>query len=108
MVPKKTLEVEAEQLRDYELVLIISPEVGEERFDTVINNVSQFITGKGGITSDVEQWGRKRLAYPIKHFEEGSYVLTRFKLKPTLSKELEATLQISEEILRHLLIKSGS
>ncbi len=105
MVAKK---VEDEHLRDYELVLIISPEVLEEKFDTVIDSVSQFITGKGGIISDVEQWGKRRLAYPIKHFEEGSYVLSRFKLKPTLSKELEANLQISEEILRHLLVKLSS
>jgi len=105
MVSKR---VEDEHLRDYELVLIISPEVPGDKFDTVIDNVSQFITGKGGIISDVEQWGKRRLAYPIKHFEEGSYVLSRFKLKPTLSKELEANLQISEEILRHLLIKLSS
>ena len=102
MVPKKT---EDEQLRDYELVLIVSPEAQEEKFDAVVDNVSRFITGKGGIISDVEQWGKKRLAYPIKHFEQGSYVLSRFRLKPALSKELEANLQISEEILRHLLIK---
>ncbi len=102
MVSKK---VEDEHLRDYELVLIISPGVLGEKFDTVMDNVSQFITGKGGTISDVEQWGKRRLAYPIKHCEEGSYVLSRFKLKPTLSKELEANLQISEEILRHLLIK---
>ena len=101
-------KVEDEHLRDYELVLIISPEVLGEKFDTVIDNVSQFIAGKGGVISDVEQWGKRRLAYPIKHFEEGSYVLTRFKLKPTLSKEVEANLQISEEILRHLLIKLSS
>lgn len=107
MVAKKTVskKIEDEQLRDYELVLIISPEVQEEKFDTLVDNVGQFITGKGGIISDVEQWGKRRLAYPIKHFEEGSYVLSRIKLKPTLSKELEANLQISEEILRHLLIK---
>ena len=105
MVVKK---VEDEHLRDYELVLIISPEVPGEKFDTVVDNVSQFIAEKGGIISDVEQWGKRRLAYPIKHCEEGNYVLTRFKLKPTLSKELEANLQISEEILRHLLIKLSS
>ena len=105
MVPKKVLKVEDEQLRDYELVLIISPEVIEERFDTIIEKVSQFITGKGGIISDVERWGKRKLAYPIERFMEGSYVLSRFKLKPTLGKELEANLQISEEILRHLLIK---
>ena len=108
MVSKKVLKVEDEQLRDYELVLIVSPEVGGEKFDAVVDNVSQFITGKGGIVSNVERWGKRRLAYPIKHFEEGSYVLSRFKLKPASGKELEANLQISEEILRHLLVKLSS
>jgi len=104
-ISKKVVEVEDNQLRDYELVVIISPEVVEEKFDATIDNVSQFITGKGGTISDVERWSKRRLAYPIEHFMEGSYVLTRFRLKPALSKELEANLQISEEVLRHLLVK---
>ena len=108
MVSKQALKVEDKQLRDYELVLIISPEVTDKVVDTIIDSVSQFIIKKDGITSDVERWGKRRLAYPIKHFVEGSYVLTRFKLKPTLGQELEANLQISEEILRHLLIKLSS
>ncbi|MBA7636032.1 30S ribosomal protein S6 [subsurface metagenome] len=105
MVPKKELKGEDKQQRDYELVLIVSPEVTDEALDATIDNVSQFITGKDGVISDVERWGKRKLAYPIKHFMEGSYVLSRFKLKPALSKELEANLQISEAILRHLLIK---
>ena len=105
---KKVLEAEDKQLRDYELVLIISPEVVEEKFDATIDNVSQFITEKGGTISDIERWGKRKLAYPIGHFVEGSYVLTHFNLKPALSKELEANLQISEEILRHLLVKLSS
>ena len=98
-------KVEDKDLRDYELVVIISPEVAEENLDTTIDNVSQFITAKGGIISNVERWGRRKLAYPIEHFLEGSYVLTRFKLKPALSRELEVNLQMSEEVVRHLLIK---
>jgi len=105
---KEALTVEDKRLRDYELVLIISPEVEEGKFDAIIDNVSQFITGKGGTISDVERWGKRRLAYPIRHFMEGNYVLTRFKLKPALSQELEANLQISEEVLRHLLVRLSS
>ena len=105
MVPKKVLNKEDEQLNDYELVFIISPEVTEENLDTTIEGVSQFITGKGGIVSDVEKWGKRRLAYPIKHLGEGSYVLLKLKLKPVHNKELDANLNISEDILRHLLIK---
>ena len=102
---KKESGVEDKKLRDYELVLIISPEDVEEKFDAALDSVSQFITGKGGLVSDVERWGKKRLAYPIEHFTEGNYVFTRFSLEPGLSKELETNLQISEEVLRHLLVK---
>ena len=100
--------VENKQLRDYELTIIISPEVVEERFETLLDNLSQSIAGKGGVISDVERWGKRKLAYPIKRFEEGSYVLIRFKSEPALNKELEANLQISEDVVRHLLIKLGS
>jgi small subunit ribosomal protein S6 len=96
---------EDKQLRDYELVVIISPEVVDEAVDSVVDSVSRFITENGGTVSAVEQWGKRKLAYPIKHFMEGSYVLTRFKLRPKLSKQLEASLEISEEVLRHLLVK---
>jgi len=105
---KQALKVEDVQLRDYELVVIISPEVVDEKLEATIDNISQFITERGGIISSVDRWGKRKLAYPIKHFMEGSYVLVQFKLKPTLSKELEAKLQISEEVLRHLLIKLSS
>ena len=107
-IAEKVLRTEDKQLRDYELVVIISPEVAEEKLDATIDNVSQFITEKGGTVSNVERWGKKRLAYPIGRFMEGSYVLTHFKLSPALSKELEANLKISEEVLRHLLVKLSS
>jgi small subunit ribosomal protein S6 len=93
------------ELHDYELVVIISPELMDEAIDGVMGRISRFITESGGSVPTVERWGKKRLAYPIKHFTEGNYVLARFKLKPKLSKELEASLQISEEVFRHLLIR---
>ena len=105
---KQALKTKEAQLRDYELVVSISPEVTDEGLEAVINSISQFITERGGIISSVERWGRRKLAYPIKHFMEGNYVLTQFKLEPALSKELEARLQISEEVLRHLLVKLSS
>ena len=105
MVTDKVSTEEGEQLPDYELVLVISPEVVEEEFEATIDSVSQFITGKGGIISDVERWGKRGLAYPIKHFVEGSYVLARLKLKPAVGEELKKNLQISEDVLRYLLIR---
>jgi len=105
---KQALKAEELQLHDYELVVIISPEVIDEKLDAIVDNISKFITERGGIISSVDRWGKRKLAYPIKHFMEGDYVLTVFKLKPELSKELEARLQILEEVLRHLLVKLSS
>ena len=94
-----------EQLQDYELVLVISPEVTDEKLEATLSNFSRLITSLGGAVSEVIQWGKRKLAYPVKHFSEGSYFLVHFKLKPALSRELEAKLHISEEVIRHLLIK---
>ncbi len=106
-IVKKAPEAEEQQLRDYEMVLIISPEIIDETLDNTIDKISKFITENGGTISDAERWGKRKLAYPIKHFMEGNYVLTRFQLKPTSCKEFESKLQVSEEILRHLLINLG-
>ncbi len=107
-VSKRAPKVAEAELRDYELTVIISPEVEDEKLEVAINNVSQFITQRGGVISGVDRWGKRKLAYPIEHFMEGYYVLAQFKMKPTLGKELEARLHISEEVLRHLLIKLSS
>ena len=90
---------------DYELVFIVHPEVPDDGLDTVINNIIQFITGKGGTIVETNRWGRKKLSYPIKHLMEGNYVLIKFKLDPSANKELETNLKISEKIIRYLLIK---
>ena len=105
---KEALKVEDKRLQDYELVFIVSPEVTDESLENTVDSVSQFISGKDGIISDSERWGKRKLAYPMGRFLEGHYVLTRFKISPARCKELEASLEISEEILRHLLIKSSS
>ena len=107
-MPRKRQEVQQvvdDRLSDYEMVYIVSPEVDEEALDSRIESISQFISGRNGVVDGVEKWGKKKLAYPIKHFLEGNYVLTRFKVSPAQCKELEANLKISEEVLRHLLIK---
>jgi small subunit ribosomal protein S6 len=106
MVSQKEVKAE-EKLNDYELVLVIKPDVTEERHDVIVGNIGKFITDRGGVVGKVDKWGKKKLAYPIKRFVEGNYVLSQFKLKPAASKELEANLRISEDIIRHLLVKSG-
>ena len=95
-------------MRDYELVIIVSPDVAEEDIPGTIDKVSEFVTSHGGEITEVDRWGKRRLAYPINRFREGNYVLSRFKLEPGTTAELEASLQISETILRHLLVRMES
>lgn len=92
-------------MRNYELTVVFSPEIAEEDIDTTIERVNQFITQKGGVIAEVNRWGRRKLAYPIKNFREGNYVLTQLKLQPSQAKELEANLRSREEVLRYLLVR---
>ena len=94
-------------MREYEMIVIINPEVAEEDVPGTIDKVSDFITSRGGEVTEVDRWGKRKLAYPIKHFIEGNYVLTRFKFEPGMTAELEASLKISEMILRHMVVRLG-
>lgn len=91
-------------LRDYELTIVIAPEASEEQLEASVESISRYVTDRGGSVSDVQRWGKRKLAYPIKHFIEGYYILFQFKMKPQDGRELENNLRISEEVLRHLLI----
>jgi small subunit ribosomal protein S6 len=102
---ESVLNIGGHGVRDYELVVIISPEVAEEQIPATLEKISRFIMERGGSITEVNQWGRRKLAYPIKNFMEGNYVLTHFKIEPRLTADLEASLGISEEILRHLLVR---
>ena len=108
MVSEKVVTETVDDLRDYELVVVVSPQLSDESFDATIDKYSRFISGKGGTIGDTQRWGKRRLAYPIKHFTEGNYVLLKFRMKPAFSRDLEANLRISEEVVRHLLVKMES
>ena len=98
MAEKEEIKVEDNGLRDYELVLIINPEIADEALEATVDSASKFVTESGGAVSDVERWGKRKLAYPLKHFMEGNYVLARFKMNPVSGKQLEANLRISEDV----------
>jgi small subunit ribosomal protein S6 len=97
----------ASALRDYEVVVILSPEVGDDVISDGLERLQQNITGRGGEVVDVNHWGRRRLAYPVRGHLEGNYVVSQIKLDPGQVPGLESSLRISEEIVRHLIVKSG-
>jgi small subunit ribosomal protein S6 len=92
-------------LRDYELVLLVSPDVGDEGYPATVERVTKFIQDRGGEIKNVDQWGRRRLAYPITRFNEGFYAVTQFSLEPAELRALEGNLTLAEDVLRHLVVR---
>jgi small subunit ribosomal protein S6 len=92
-------------LLQYELVTILSPQLGEEELPAAVERINNFITTHGGEIIEVDQWGRRRLAYPIEKHTEGMYVVTQLKLDAPRLAELDANLRISEDVIRHLIVR---
>jgi small subunit ribosomal protein S6 len=92
-------------MRNYELVLVLKPELTDETQEGFVQKVARWVTDKGGSISQTDKWGRKKLAYPLKQFMEGIYVLTKFSAEPALVRDVEKNLRLSEEVLRHLVVK---
>ena len=92
-----------QKLREYELVVVFTPEATEDEAAAAVERVTGFISDRGGSVTAREDWGVRRLAYPIKKFQEGNYVLLRFGLEAKDAKELDSTLQAAQDVLRHLV-----
>ena len=92
-------------MRNYELVAVISPEIDEERLSKIMDKMTQSINSSGGVVEEIKNWGRRKLAYPIRKFMEADYILARFQLMPKSVKELEEEIGASGDILRYLVVK---
>ena len=92
-------------LRDYEILYIVRPELDDEQLQAAIATVDKLIESLGGATQKTDVWGRRRLAYEVRHLREGQYVLTDFQIDPARVPELEGTLKISDTVFRHLVVR---
>lgn len=89
--------------RDYEIGFILNPEVSEEQTRAILERIEQIVATYDGQVLKVNQWGRRKLAYPIEHHRDGFYVFIDTILTPETIAELDRTLKVSEEVLRHLI-----
>jgi small subunit ribosomal protein S6 len=92
-------------LRDYEVLYIVRPDLEEDKVQDVVKRVNSLIGRSGGSSEQTSLWGKRKLAYEVKHQKEGSYILQDFKIEPDRVPELEAALKITEEVLRHLITR---
>ena len=92
-------------MRRYELMLVIRPDVADDKSQALVDRTTRGIVASGGQIVKVAPWGRRRLAYPIDRHREGSYHIILFEAPPEAIVELEHTLLITEEVLRHLVTR---
>jgi small subunit ribosomal protein S6 len=95
-------------LRNYEFVYILSPEVEEENLEAATEKINQMIASGGGEVLQLDSWGRRRLAYPIRNFLDGHYMIAQIQLDPGALPELRRSLGLTEEVIRYLLIKTDA
>jgi len=91
-------------LNMYEVIIIIDSQLNEEAIKTTIEKFKALIESHGQFES-IEEWGNRRLAYPIRYKEEGYYVLVNFSAAPEFPQELERVLKITDGILKYLVIR---
>ena len=92
-------------MRDYEVLYIVRADFDDEKVQDAVKRVNTLIERSGGTAERTNLWGKRKLAYEVKHQKEGAYVLQDFQLEPERVPELEAGLKITEEVLRHLIVR---
>lgn len=89
----------------YETVFILRPDLDEERTSGFLNRVKNIVEESGGQIVKLDRWGKRRLAYEIKHSREGYYVVAQFDAPPAAAKELDRVFRITDEVLRHIIVR---
>jgi small subunit ribosomal protein S6 len=94
-------------MRIYEVLFIVRPDVPEEEMDGVIEPLKSVVTAAGGAVDKVDKWGKRRLAYRVKEYRDGYYVLLQFSTEEAteLVKELERRLRVSDTVIKFLTVR---
>jgi|Deesub1362A_J573_1020465.scaffolds.fasta_scaffold05778_2 small subunit ribosomal protein S6 len=92
-------------MRHYETLFIISPEVSEDDIDRLVERYVGILEERGGFVAKVDKWGRRRLAYEVKKFRKGYYVLFDYGAEPAAVAEMERNFKIDEKVIRYLTVK---
>lgn len=92
-------------MNKYESIFVLIPSLTEEEVKASVEKVKSVVENGGGVIDNVDDWGKRRLAYEINDINEGFYFLVNFSSSPELPKELDRVMRISDSVLRHMIIK---
>ena len=92
-------------MRIYEELFIVKPDVPEEELDQFVEQLRTQLTAAGATVDKIDKWGKRRLAYRVDKYREGSYILLQFSGEPEIVKELERRLRVSDMVLKFLTVR---
>lgn len=98
-------------MRPYEMMIVLAPDIPEDELEPTIDTIESYVTRFGGEVIAINRdspWGRRRLAYPIRHagrdVRDGFYALYYFDVEPTAITEIEREIRLNDRIIRHMII----
>ena len=92
-------------MRQYETIYIVDPEFDADAIKELVEKFKGLVEGQGGQVAEVDEWGKRRLAYPIKDRREGYYFLMNFTANPETAQDLERVYKITNGLMKYLIIK---
>ena len=95
-------------MNKYELALVVNAKIEEDDRVATVEKVKEYITRFGGTITNVDEWGKKRLAYEIQKMREGFYYFIQFDADETVPGELEQNIRIMETVIRYLCIRQDA
>ena len=95
-------------MNKYELVLVVNAKIEDDARVAVVDKAKAYVERFGGTVTEVEDWGKKTLAYEIQHMKEGFYYFIQFEADATCPAELEKRVRIMENVLRYLVVRKDA
>ena len=93
-------------MRSYEIMFIAHPDLDDASLNTLLERAKSWVTNTGGQVTQVDLWGRRRLAYPIHKQTEGQYVLMQTQMAPTGTSEVERNMRLNEQVMRFQVVRT--
>jgi small subunit ribosomal protein S6 len=95
-------------MRNYEVAFIAQADLDESSLNTLVEKAKGWVTTTGGQVTQVDLWGRRRLAYPIHKQHEGQYILMQTQMTPAATHDVERNLRLTEQVIRFQIIRSDA
>jgi small subunit ribosomal protein S6 len=93
-------------MRSYEVMFIAHPELDDASLTALVDKAKGWVSAAGGQVTQVDLWGRRRLAYPIRKQSEGQYILMQTQMEASGTRELERNMRLTEQVMRFQVIRT--